>query len=405
MQENEVQTPQKTEHISPKITTYIAGGVAALLLFSSGWAFGSGRVTVNGIKSGSIASSNSSKLDYASIDEVYSSLKDNYDGTIDQTKAVDGLKAGLVKASGDPYTEYFNPTDSKSFQDELSGNFEGIGAELGKEGTSIVIISPIAGSPAEKVGLKPKDILIDIDGKAASDITISEAVKLIRGKAGSDVKLTLARQGEKVEVTITRAKISVPSVKSEIKDGIGILTVSRFSDDTPALATKAAQEFKVKNVKGIVLDMRSDPGGLLDSAVKLSSLWLDQGKTVLLEKRGGKVERTYTASGANTLKGIKTVVLINEGSASASEITAGALHDNNVATLMGVKSYGKGSVQQILQLGGGGTLKVTIARWFTPNDKNIDKEGITPEKEVKITEDDIKAARDPQKDAALQFLQ
>jgi carboxyl-terminal processing protease len=375
--------------------------LVAVLIFASGWVFGKGKVTIGGLKSGKVVQTSGGKLDYTSIDEVYATLKDNFDGTIDTTKATDGLKGGLAKASGDPYTEYFNSEDSKSFQEELQGSFEGIGAELGKDGANVVIISPIAGSPAEKVGLKPKDILIQIDGKPATDITISEAVKRIRGKAGTDVKLTLARDGVKVEVTITRAKITVPSVKWEVKDSIGILTVSRFSDDTADLARQAAKEFADKKVTGIVLDLRSDPGGLLDAAVKLSSLWLDNGKTVLLEKRGGKVQHTYTATGTPTLKGIKTVVLINDGSASASEITAGALHDNNAAKLMGIKSYGKGSVQQILQLDGGGTLKVTIARWYTPNDKNIDKEGIVPDTEVKRTDDDIKAARDPQMDAAL----
>lgn len=376
--------------------------VVAVLVFASGWAFGGGKISLTSIKKGTV--STSGNVDFKSVQEVQTLLRDNYDGTIDDQKVLDGIKSGVAKASGDPYTEYFNTEDSKAFQEELTGSFEGIGAELGKEGANVVIIAPIAGSPAEKAGIKPKDILVKIDDKTATDITISEAVKLIRGKAGTDVKLTLARDGNKVETTITRGQINIPSVKSEIKDGIGYLTVSRFSDDTPGLASKAADEFKAAGVKGVVLDMRSDPGGLLDSAVKLSSLWLDNGKTVLLEKRGGKIEKTYRASGTPTLKGIKTVVLINEGSASASEITAGALHDNGVATLIGVKSYGKGSVQQILQLDGGGTLKVTIARWYTPNDKNIDKEGIAPDKEVKLSDEDVKNKVDPQKQAALDFL-
>jgi len=398
-QKNPVQQPVKPTKIN---TYYGIAVVASVMLFASGWAFGGGKINLSNIKKGNV--SNSSNIDYTSVQEIQDLLKNNYDGKIEDQKILDGIKSGIAKASGDPYTEYFNIEDSKSFQEELSGSFEGIGAELGKEGANIVIISPIAGSPAEKAGIKPKDILVKIDEKSASDITISEAVKLIRGKAGTDVKLTLARDGNKVETTITRGKISIPSVKWEIKDGIGYLTVSRFSDDTPTLALQAADEFKNAGVRGVVLDMRSDPGGLLDSAVKLSSLWLDNGKTILLEKRGGKIEKTYKATGVPTLKGIKTVVLINEGSASASEITAGALHDNGVATLMGTKSYGKGSVQQILQLDGGGTLKVTIARWYTPNDKNIDKEGISPDKEVKISEDDIKNKLDPQKQAATNFL-
>jgi carboxyl-terminal processing protease len=357
---------------------------------------------LGGIKSGTV--SKVSNLDFTSVKEIDALLRENYDGTIDDEKVLDGIKSGVAKASGDPYTEYFNDADSKSFQEELSGSFEGIGAELGKEEANIVIISPIAGSPAEKAGLKPRDILVQVDGESASDITISEAVKRIRGKAGTDVKLTLARDGQKVEVTITRAQITIPSVKWEVKDGVGILTVSRFGDDTPALAQQAADEFKNAGVKGIVLDLRNDPGGLLESAVQLSSLWLDNGKTILLEKTGGKVVKTYRASGTPVLKGIKTVVLINDGSASASEITAGALRDNNVATLLGTKSYGKGSVQQILELSGGGTLKVTIARWYTPNDKNIDKEGIKPDQEVKMSADDAKNKIDPQMNAALEAV-
>jgi len=386
-----------------KISLYYGTAViCAVLVFASGWAFGSGKVSLDGVRRGTV--STTSNLDFTGVKEVDALLRQNFDGTIDDQKVQDGMKSGVAKAAGDPYTEFFNAEDSKAFAEELNGSFEGIGAELGKEESNIVIISPIAGSPAEKAGLQPRDILVQIDGESASDITISEAVKRIRGKAGTEVKLTLARDGQKVEVTIVRAQISVPSVKWEIKNGIGILTISRFSEDTENLATQAATEFKQAAVTGVVLDMRNNPGGLLESAVKVSSLWLDNGKTVLLEKQGGKVIKTYKASGTPILKGIKTSVLINDGSASASEITAGALRDNGVATLIGTTSYGKGSVQQILELISGGTLKVTIARWFTPNNKNIDKEGIAPDKEVKITAEDIKNKLDPQLDAALGSL-
>lgn len=387
--------------ITNKTIYSAAAVVVALLLFASGWAFGRGNIGLSGLSSSTIRQKVS---DFSDVNEVVQALKDNYDGTIDDTKLMDSIKSGVAKSAGDPYTEFFNEEDSKAFSDELSGSFEGIGAELGKDGSNIVIITPIAGSPAEKAGIKSKDIIVKIDDTQATDMSIAEAVKLIRGKAGTDVKLTLARDGNKVELTITRGKITIPSVKWEIKDNICIITLSRFGEDTSKLTLQAANECRAANVKGIILDMRGNPGGLLDSAVKVSSLWLENGKTVLLEKRGGKVEKTYTASGTPVLKGIKTVVLINGGSASASEITAGALRDNNVATLMGEKSYGKGSVQQILQLNGGGTLKVTIARWFTPNDKNIDKEGIAPDTEVKLTDDDVKAGRDPQLDAAKNYL-
>lgn len=402
MENKKYETPTMQAKKPNRSMYYAAASVLLVLVFASGWAFGSGKVSLDGVRRGSVA--NTSNLDFTGVKEVDALLRENFDGTIDDQKVQDGMKSGVAKAAGDPYTEFFNEEDSKAFAEELNGSFEGIGAELGKEESNIVIISPIAGSPAEKAGLQPRDILVQIDGESASDITISEAVKRIRGKAGTEVKLTLARDGQKVEVTIVRAQISVPSVKWEIKNGIGILTISRFSEDTENLATQAATEFKQAAVTGVVLDMRNNPGGLLESAVKVSSLWLDNGKTVLLEKQGGKVIKTYKASGTPILKGIKTSVLINDGSASASEITAGALRDNGVATLIGTTSYGKGSVQQILELISGGTLKVTIARWFTPNNKNIDKEGIAPDKEVKITAEDIKNKLDPQLDAALGSL-
>ncbi len=389
-----------------KRTRAIVGGISvvlvATLIFASGWAFGRGKISFTGIKNGKIASGGS--LNYATVDEVYQALKDNYDGTLDDTKMIDGLKTGLANAAGDPYTEYFNVADTKSFNEQLTGSFQGIGAELGKDGANIVIIAPIAGSPAEKAGIKPKDIIAKIDDKTTDNMTTDQAVKLIRGNAGTNVKLTIVRGGALQEITITRAQITIPSTTWKIDGSIGILTISRFSEDTPQLVSQAADEFLSKNVTGIVLDLRSDPGGLLESAVKLSSYWLDEGKVVLNEKRGGVTQRTYKALGNPRFKGIKTVVLIDAGSASASEITAGALHDHGVATLLGEKSYGKGSVQQLLQLAGGATLKVTIARWYTPNDKNIDKQGIEPDKEVKQSEEDTKNKVDTQLQAALSAL-
>lgn len=345
------------------------------------------------------------KLDYSGVEEVYSKLRANYDGQLDVNTLEDGLKKGLVEAAGDPYTEYLNAKESKDFSEELTGSFEGIGAELGKDKQSIVIVSPIAGFPAAKAGLEPKDIISDIDGQSAFNLSIDEAVQKIRGPKGTTVKLGIIRDGKKLDFTITRAEIKIPSVKSKVVNGnIGVITISRFGDDTVDLTTKYAEELKGKGVKGIVLDLRGNPGGLLDAAVGVSSLWLDNGKTILQEKRGGIVENTYYAKGDPILIGIPTVVLIDDGSASASEITAGALHDNRVATLMGQKSYGKGSVQEVLDLGFGGELKVTVARWYTPNGRNIDKEGIEPDKKVSISDADVAAKRDPQLDAAINSL-
>ena len=376
--------------------------LAGAVLFTLGWFGGSGRISIGGY--GSENKKLPGSLDYSSVDIIYRTIKAKFDGSLDESKLLDGLKTGLASATGDPYTEYFNAKDAKDFYGELDGTFEGIGAELGKDASNnIIVISPLAGYPAEKAGLMPKDVIGAIDGKVTNGMTINDAVKLIRGAAGTSVKLTIIRDNAQLDISVTREAITVPSLKSEIKDGIGILTISRFGDDTTSLAQKAAQDFKNQNVKGVVLDLRGDPGGLLQAAVNVSSLWL-KNKTVLTERRDGQIIQTYKSEGTPVLLGMPTVVLINGGSASASEITSGALHDNSAATLMGVQSFGKGSVQEPVNLVDGSLLKVTIARWYTPAGNNIDKQGITPDKKVEMTEDDYKNGKDPQLDAALKFL-
>jgi carboxyl-terminal processing protease len=388
-------------------TNFVRNLAILVLVFAAGILIGGKNPQVLENLDTSRSTQNSSlpnKLDYSGVEEIYSKLKANYDGQLDQKKLEDGLKQGLVNAAGDPYTEYLNADDTKDFNDQLNGTFEGIGAELGKKDQSIVIVSPIAGFPAAKAGLKPKDVISDINGQSAFDISLSEAVQKIRGPKGSKVKLGIIRGGKKLEFSITRQQITVPSVSEKVVNGVGVIKIVRFGDDTVELARKYANDLHSKNVKGIVLDLRGNPGGLLDAAVGVSSLWLNKGDTVLQEKRGGIVEKTYFAEGAPVLNGLPTTVLIDAGSASASEITAGALHDNGLATLIGTKSYGKGSVQEVLNLDNGGELKVTVARWYTPNGRNIDKQGIKPDKIVKFTASDSKAGRDPQLDAAIQFL-
>lgn len=277
---------------------------------------------------------------------------------------------------------------------------------MSKDNDAIVIIAPISGYPADKAGLKAKDVIVKINDENATNMSVSDAVKKIRGPEGTSVKLKVIRGGtEEKEFTINREKITIPSVESSIdSNNIGYIKISRFAEDTSDLTEKAAQDFKSKNVKGVIVDMRNDPGGLLDAAVDVSSLWLDKNALILQEKRGDQVVKTYKAKGGQLLKGIPTVVLINEGSASASEITAGALRDNKVATLMGVKSFGKGSVQQLADLRGGGVLKVTVAKWYTPAGKNINKEGIEPDTKVELTEENAKNKQDPQKDAAIEYI-
>ncbi len=374
----------------------------ATVLFGSGVLIGSGRVKVTGVsKLENIATNGSADaVSTEGLQEIYDKLKKNYDGDVTKETLLDGLKKGAVASVGDPYTVYMSPDEAKEFNSDLDGKFEGIGAELSQEEGLIVIVSPIKGAPAEKAGLQPRDIVVEIDGESSTEMTVSEAVKRIRGEKGTEVKLGIVREGEKLEFTIKRDTIDIASVEWTSDNGTGVITISRFSSDTTDLVRKAAQEFNDKGITKVILDMRGNPGGLLDQAVGVSEVWLEKGSTVLDEKRGDEVIQSFKTEKAPIFKDVKTIVLINEGSASASEIVAGALKDNNKATLMGEKSFGKGSVQQLLELSNGGALKVTIARWYTPGGKNIDKEGISPDNEIARTVDDIKAKRDPQLDAA-----
>lgn len=381
------------------------GNIAILVLvFWVGLSLGSGTISTE--KPVNSNAGLPEDLSYQEVERIYDLLRDNYDGKLTVDELQDGLKSGLIKAAGDPYTEYFNKEDATEFNSQLEGTFSGIGAELGKDkDNNLTVVAPIAGFPAEKAGIRAKDLIVSINDESTQDLSIQEAVNKIRGPKGTEVRLTILRGEERKDFKITREDIKIPSVKHEMIAGnIGYMQITQFSPDTASLARQAAQDLKSQGATKILLDLRGNPGGTLDGAVDIASMWLPEGKTVLQEKRDGRVKNTYKSSGAHILNGIPTVVLIDEGSASASEIVAGALKDNGVATLVGAKSYGKGSVQQILQLNGGGEVKVTVARWFRPNGKNIDKKGIEPDTKVARTEDDYTNNRDPQKDKAVEQL-
>jgi carboxyl-terminal processing protease len=376
-----------------------------MAIFASGVVVGRGDLQIRGLSSP--AGKKTSGLNYSSVDEVYRLLKKDFDGNLSQNQLLDGLKTGLVNATGDPYTEFFNPQTAKELNQELSGSFTGIGAELGSDTqNNIVIVSPLSGYPAEQAGLKPKDVVAAINGQSTSSVSVSSAVRKIRGPADTKVTLTIIRgEGAPFEVTLTRVLIKVPSVKSSVDGPVGYLRISQFTNDTVQLTRQVVGDFKAKGVKAVVLDLRGNPGGYLNGAVDIASLWLEPNSTVVQQRRGGAIIDTERSSGDGPLRGLPTVVLIDGGSASASEIVAGALRDNNVAQIVGEKSFGKGSVQQVDNLPDGSELKVTIARWYTPAGKNIDKQGITPDVTVTNTDDDKKAGRDPQKDRAYQIVQ
>ena len=345
------------------------------------------------------------QLDLNSLQEVYQALNSKFDGTLDQQRLIDGAKHGLVNASGDPYTTYMSPSEAKEFQGDLEGTFQGIGAELGKKDDKLTIVSTLDSSPAQKAGLLGGDIILKVNDEDSVSWSIDKAVSKIRGEKGTTVKLTVVRGTEPKEFTITRDQITDPSVKSEITaDNIGIMRISRFGQsDTARLARLAAENFKAKGVKSVIVDLRGNGGGYRDAAVDIAGLWLDN-KVVMTERTNGKITETLKSTSDAILKDMPTIVLINGGSASASEILAGSLKDNNAATLLGEKSYGKGSVQSIETLSNGGQMKITVARWYTPNGKNINKEGISPDTTVAVTEADVLAGKDPQKDAAVAKL-
>jgi carboxyl-terminal processing protease len=350
----------------------------------------------------------SRNLDFNQIDDVYQALKDNYNGTLTNQQVLDGLKHGLAQSTKDPYTEFFTADEAKQFNNDLQGTISGIGAklELDKDG-NVTVVAPLAGSPAEAAGLQAKDIIVAIDGKTTSGMTATQAVLKIRGTKGTKVVLTVVRDGKtQLDFTIVRDTIHVPSVESKILEGnIGYLQVSQFSDDTDELAQKAAQTFRDAGVQKVVLDLRDNPGGEVNAAVGLCSLWLDNGQVVVEQKRGSTTIDTSRATATTPLlRGMQTVVLVNAGSASASEITALALRDQVGARLIGGKTYGKGVVQQLISFRDGSTLKVTIAKWYSPKGTNIDQKGITPDQEVKPSDDDIKNKNDVQLQAAQEYL-
>lgn len=384
----------------------IAVGV---MIFAFGLGVGNGQISLNSRRS--VQNNLPENLNYSSVEQVYDLLKLDYDGQLDEDKLLNGLKKGLAEASGDDYTEYLSPEEARELEEDLSGTFTGIGAILGKEDGLITVMSPLPGYPAEKAGLRAQDVIAKINDESTQDMTLSEAVKKIRGAADTIVKLAVIRDEQPLDFDIKREKITIPSVKHEVLAGdIGYMQITQFSPNqsesasTTELARAAASEFKQKGVKRVILDLRGNGGGALEAAVDVAGVWLPKGKTVLTERRDNVVVKTLNSNGPATLAGIPTVVLIDGGSASASEIVAGALKDNEAATLIGVKSYGKGSVQSLDKLLNGGILKVTIGRWFTPGGRNIDKEGIEPDQKVERSDDDFKNNKDPQKDAAIIFL-
>lgn len=346
----------------------------------------------------------SGNIDLSSLQDTYNKLAANFDGKLDTAKLIQGANKGLVDAAGDTYTLYMTPQEATDYNNSLSGNIGGgIGAEIGIKNDKITIIRTLPNNPAEKAGLAANDVVLSVNDQSTSGWTVEKTVGLIRGDAGTTVKLTIERNNEVKTYTITRDIINNPSVESSVVGSVGILTISRFDSETGDLSRAAAQSFVKQGVKSIILDLRGNGGGYVDAARDVAGLWLSN-KVVVTERTGTIIKTTVQTGDSAILAGKPTVVLVNAATASASEIVSGALQDYKIAKLVGEKTFGKGSVQELIPLEAGSQLKVTVARWYTPNGRNITKDGITPDVTVDLTQDNINKGIDPQLDAAKKLL-
>ncbi len=319
-----------------------------------------------------------------------------------------GAISGMAQSLGDPYTVFFKPQENKQFSEELAGSFDGVGIEIGIKDNQLTVISPLEGSPGQKAGIRAGDLIVKIDGKDTSNITADAAVSLIRGKKGTNVTLSIYRASftKPKDFTITRDTINIPSMKWEQLDGnIAKINIYQFSANLDTDFNRIALEVLNSPSKKIILDLRNNPGGFLNICDDIAGWFLEKGQPIVTEKFGdGQSPETAQADGNAQFSKYPMVILINEGSASASEILAGALRDDRGIKLVGEKSFGKGSVQEKVDLEDGSSLKVTVAKWFTPKGISISQKGLEPDVKVDITEQDITGKKDPQLDKAIEIL-
>lgn len=345
------------------------------------------------------------KIDFSNVEKTYQALVSNYDGEIDRRKIIEGASKGLVEAAGDKYTEYMTSKEAEEFNKSLSGDVGiGVGIELAKDGDIVKVVRVLPKNPAASAGILAGDVISKVNDEDVLKKSTSEVSKKIRGDSGTTVKITVIRGEEKKDFSVTRAKIENPSVELSKNNGIATLSIYRFDSETGALAKKYAEEIKNEGISKVILDLRGNGGGYVQAAKTVASLWLEKNALIVSEKTGSKTVEEIRATGENPLKGIKTVILLDNSSASASEIVAGALKEHKAAQIVGEKSYGKGSVQTTIDMPDGALLKVTIAKWFTPSGKNISNNGISPDIEIKNPEGQSYLLNDIQKNKAMEVL-
>lgn len=390
--------------------------IASITAFGLGWFFAKNIDTETPNANPNIfqtaasgSTTNIEPLTVPDLDEVWAILNDSYydNSKLEASKLKYGAVKGFVAEIGDPYTVFMTPDESKEFEDGLEGQLEGIGAELEVKNGKLIVVSPLKNSPAQQAGIRSGDIIAKIDGKLAAEMTFYDAVHKIRGKKGTQVNLTIIRESlaKPLEIKITRSEIQTDSITLEkLPDNIFHLSINQFNEHTKTQYENAIQKILLEKAKGLILDMRGNGGGYLDVSIEILSELLPGKQTAVIIKKRNEKDDAIKTIGGSRLADIPLAVLINNGSASASEIVAGAIQDYKRGILIGEKTFGKGSVQEIEKLNDGATIRMTIAKWFTPLNRSIDEVGIAPDKEVKITEEDINQKLDPQLDEAVNYL-
>lgn len=338
-----------------------------------------------------------SNINWSELDEVYNKLASTYNGEISEKDVIEGAKKGLVESLGDTYTVYMDADESSDFYNDLHGNVgSGIGVEMGLRDGYVRVLRTLPDNPAREAGILAGDIIYKVDGEEVYNLSVDEIAKKVRGETGSEVTITVVRDGEEKSFTMKREAINNVSAYVEYDGSTAIVTVTRFDNDTGTKVQEFAKEFSNKGVKKVILDLRGNGGGYVSAAQDLLSLWLDNENILIQKSKHFGNNTTSTNSGRAILKDMKTVILVNGSTASASEIVAGALQDYGKATVVGETTYGKGVVQNLYDLSGGTVLKVTTAEWYTPKDRSINQTGIKPDVEVERTYEDINAMKDPQ---------
>ena len=346
-------------------------------------------------------------VDFQPFWDVWDQLSESHlnKSEIDPQKLLYGAISGMVGAVGDPYSVFLDPLQNESFLSSLAGSYQGVGIELGARDGKLVVISPLDGTPAQKAGVKAGDFIIGINGEDATSISVPEAVQLIRGEAGTEVTLLLQRKGKApFEIKITRGNITIESASLTVRNEIPVIKLSRFGDNTQQDWDKIVNEILTKNYKKIILDLRNNPGGRLDLSIYIAGEFLSNGKTVLIQEDAGGNQEKLNNDRDGRMQNVKLIILINEGSASASEIVAGALRDINNVQLVGKTSFGKGTIQKVEDFADGSGLHITTAKWLTPNGTWVNDTGLKPDVEVERTDKDFEAGKDPQLDAAIKLL-